>query len=515
MKRKVTRLLALMVALLLLAGTALAMPSPTAEEDAGRTATIYMPSITGEDAKRDNEMILEHIESLIGFDLNFVWTLKDNYKEKMNVVFVSGEKFDAVTYDGLDRTWNQMAEDGLIIPLNDLLEEYGQNLLKYLGDGFAFSTNADGETYAIPIYVSNSRGSTPTIRYDWALAAGLDGLPTTVAEYEQFMQYVLDNDVNGNGDPGDEVPLMPLGQNSLIGFFAGIFMGADGIGARYLSEDGKVMPRATHPLYMDFLDTLRDWYAKGYIYKEFFVIKEPQINDMVTADRIGSLAIWYSRFVRPFESVYEADPSKIYMLMPTLASPSEGVTAAWNIGSAYANAVYIPKVAENADLIIKYLDWQLADPNNQATARYGIKGVHWDWEDEENLVVRILEQGGSDAYNNGYIIAHLNPLGQFLTTTAESYIDVTYARLLEEMYTDDKHYEDIFDRHVPYYTIGTDLEFLPPDADTMLTESELKYIIGEIDRATMEKTIADYMAGSGEIEVEVRTQQYNEFMGLN
>ena len=62
-------------------------------------------------------------------------------------------------------------------------------------------------------------------------------------------------------------------------------MEKDGIGPNYLSEDGKIMTRASHPLYLSYLTKLREWYEKGYIYKEFFVIKQPQIEDMVTAHR--------------------------------------------------------------------------------------------------------------------------------------------------------------------------------------------------------------------------------------
>lgn len=95
-------------------------------------------------------------------------------------------------------------------------------------------------------------------------------------------------------------------------------MEKDGIGPNYLSEDGKIMTRASHPLYLSYLTKLREWYEKGYIYKEFFVIKQPQIEDMVTADRIGGTNIWYSRVVRPFESIETADPTKSYVELPEL-----------------------------------------------------------------------------------------------------------------------------------------------------------------------------------------------------
>lgn len=45
-------------------------------------------------------------------------------------------------------------------------------------------------------------------------------------------------------------------------------MGKDGIGPNYLSEDGKIMPRASHPLYLSYLTKLREWYEKGCIYRQ-------------------------------------------------------------------------------------------------------------------------------------------------------------------------------------------------------------------------------------------------------
>lgn len=482
-----------------------------ADDDSGRVVTIHQAAIVSQDSKRDNALVKAAIEEAVGFEINIIWTLKDNYKDKMNVVLASGEAFDAMHYDGLGRTWSQLASDNLILPLNDLLEEYGQNIIRYMTPGFENSMDAEGNIYAFPIRVANARGNTPVIRSDWAAQAGYPDLPRTVAEYEDYMDYVLNNDVNGNGDPSDEVPLICVGKNQLLNFFGGVFMGADGLGARYLNENGEIALRATHPLYMDYLTTIREWYEKGYLYKEFFVIKEPQVNDMVTADRIGGITLWYSRFVRPFESVNAADPSKDYSLLPTLESPNPSVEAVWNAGQDYQNAMYIPRVAKNPDLVAKLLNWIVTDPYTSALSRYGIEGLHWEWEDESQLVLKRLD-GATENYDQGYTFIYMDPEDMHLTAAGSNYVDITYNRLYDEMFSDDKNYVYVFDRYVPYTTVGTELEFIPNDAATLLDENELKYIIGEIDRATMEKTINDYIESYGTVYSKVATQQYNDYM---
>lgn len=241
-------------------------------------------------------------------------------------------------------------------------------------------------------------------------------------------------------------------------------MGKDGIGPNYLSEDGKIMTRASHPLYLSYLTKLREWYEKGYIYKEFFVIKQPQIEDMVTADRIGGTNIWYSRVVRPFESIETADPTKSYSLLPTLDAKIDGVTSTWNAGTEFNNNVFIPAVSENPELVIDFFDWPLREPENFLTLTAGLEGNHWDWVDRDKLNYE-LKPGTSDQYSLGFQFAQCwNAKDMCPVEEPTNYIAKTYARFLEEMNDPSKTYTPQLDLLTPYTTIGTDLEFLSNDA---------------------------------------------------
>lgn len=81
------------------------------------------------DAQEDN-VILHEFEDRLGFNINYTWKPAENYASQCAIVVASGDYPDMMEYwcSAYPVEIKQMAEDGIIMPLNDLLEEYGQNM---------------------------------------------------------------------------------------------------------------------------------------------------------------------------------------------------------------------------------------------------------------------------------------------------------------------------------------------------------------------------------------------------
>jgi len=497
-------------------GTGSSPDDPLFDPSLGLTLTVYQPTNWSEDSKPGNEAVKEWIEARTGLTLNWVYTAPDSYADKMNLVFVSGESYDAFSEGNIlqTRSLQSLYDDGLIIDLSGYLDTYATHFREYLNDGFNYCQSTDGAILALPKRVSNHRGQTPTIRVDWLKQAGIDGLPTTIEQWETYMQYVLDHDVNGNGDPNDEIPLVPQNLRQLQLCLMGIWLGEDGTATtnNYLGEDGVVYRNVNHPNYMAFLDKMREWYSKGYLYHEFFTTTTAQINDLVTADRVGGACQWYSNIVRPFQTVEEADPEKSYSVMTNIQSPIEGVESIYTEGKTYTPVIMVSATSEHPEVAIAYFDWLLSDPDINATVWLGFEGEQWEWADKDNFIFRTLP-GASDYYFKGFqAVCQFDAEKQFLYASPEDYVSIKYDEFLKQLNDPSKQYAEAFDLMVPYTKIGTDLEFMNNDAETLLEESTISYIIGNIDRDAMVAAIAEYNELYGNVYSEVYTQEYNDFI---
>src|SRR5690606_15586296 len=97
------------------------------------------------------------------------------FVERMNVMYASGDIPDVVNASGA-LTAPEMAnaiENGVFMPLNDLLEKHGQNLLKVIPQAAWEMVSYDGVIYGIPDYLFNPNRRATMIRMDLVEKAGL------------------------------------------------------------------------------------------------------------------------------------------------------------------------------------------------------------------------------------------------------------------------------------------------------------------------------------------------------
>jgi hypothetical protein len=267
----------------------------------------------------------------------------------------------------------------------------------------------------------------------------------------------------------------------------------------------------THPNYMAFLDKMREWYAKGYIYREFFLVASAQGQDMIAADRVGGANFWYSSCVRPFQKQEAADSSKTYAILPNLKSPIDGVKAVYNEGYEYQSVIYAAAASKHPELVVAYFDWMISDPAIDITIWNGLEGKHWEWYKKDTLTYRVLP-GSPDRYFKAFqCVCQWEPKSQFVNVYPESYVEKKYADFLKQLNDPSKDYAEAFDLKVPYTKVGTELELLGNDAVTLLDESRLKYIIGAIDRSAMVTAIEKYKTVYGNKYSDVYTKQHTAY----
>lgn len=134
--------------------------------------------------------------------MKFVTVPRSEEVGKLNVLMEANQAPDIIfTYD--DPTVHNFVKRGLLTDLGPLIDKYGQDLKKVLGEEVLGYGVFDGRQYAIPAKRVLTAQSTTVIREDWLDELGLP-LPQTTEAFYQALKAFKEHRPGNAGD--DIVP---------------------------------------------------------------------------------------------------------------------------------------------------------------------------------------------------------------------------------------------------------------------------------------------------------------------
>ena len=482
----------------------------TAGEPENKEFTYLLRGLNNRETQPGNEMVLEELEKQSGFTYNLVVIAGDSYREKVNIMLASADPFDGMDMINMEH-WAMLQNRGQLMQINDMMSEYAPDYLKLLDENGAtkYCMDKDGALWAIPRREPHPNGFVPSIRKDWLEKLNMEE-PTTMEEFEAYMEAVLNTDLNGNGQ-NDEIPLSARDFTNLhnfLPFFTGEFGGKDD--SKFLNDDGVVMPIVMHPGYTEMLTKYREWHEKGYLYQEFVTLKSNQFNDLVIADRVGAAMEWYSAAVRPTLELQKTVPEADYIPLRCLTDPPEGGFPGYGYSGAFSGGAAIPAHSENPEAVLAYINWTYQDQANFMLNYYGIEDTHWKWVDKDEKLIEVLNDP-EVKYDGMYLPVEFF-MGDFkMRTSGDDPVINRYRELQDILNSDDYKFVEKFDAAVPYVLRGTEAELFTGDGVTMIEEARFRYITGEIDLDEWNRVVDSYMDMEGNVLSEVWTKQYNEF----
>ena len=92
----------------------------------------------------------EYLRKKIGAVLDIRMINPGDYNKKLNVIEISGEKFDLCFTAAWTNSYVRNAQRGAFYPLNKLMNKYGQGIKKTVNPYFLNGAKIDGELYAVP-----------------------------------------------------------------------------------------------------------------------------------------------------------------------------------------------------------------------------------------------------------------------------------------------------------------------------------------------------------------------------
>ncbi len=357
------------------------------------TLTIFAPA-DGENSRLTNAQTLE-IEELTGIKIDWqIAASSDNIKEKLSTMFASKNMTDIIltgvsSNNRLDKaTEAMMGNQGLVIPLNDLIDEYSVGYkdafdkVEGLEDAI---TTPDGYIYSLPNVDGSLHVQYPSklwINTKWLENLGLE-MPTTTEEFEMVMKAFKEQDANGNGDPNDEIPLSTISGTAsgiaLDGFLMNPFQLTPDKEKFYI-DNGKVTYAATTDGYKEGLKYINNLYEKGYINPESFtqdLTNQVNINEAGEQSVIGAFLAGRPGYANDLSTIPNSKKWEQYQCLPPIEGPNGQRIANWNPYAQYQTGMtFISSSCEYPKVAFRLLDY-LATEEGSTRSALGIKDVHW------------------------------------------------------------------------------------------------------------------------------------------
>jgi len=367
-----------------------AVEEPTkAPEVSGEVVVLdYYWIGNGDTDQRDlvEKAINDYVQPLIGVNVKFHIIGWGDWDGKAITALQAGEKIDIFFTADWSR-YMQLASDDLLTPLNDekgengnLLEKYGQGILKSLNPAFITGTQVDGVNYAVP---TNKELTVPMgIIYN-ATAADEVGFTAeeaakvkSMADLEPWLAKYKALHPDGYAYLADEwwgfEPWVP-------GFGAGI-------PANLLSQ--KLVPDASgkfdETIYsvweteenQEFAKLMYQWMQKGYINPDSGLTNWDNNPEMNAGRFFATTQPLKGNNIKAQELINASGNADLKML-EIYGQPKINVTT-----HAGGSMLAIPAVSDHPVEAMKFIDLMHTDSKLINMMLYGVEGTHWALESD-------------------------------------------------------------------------------------------------------------------------------------
>lgn len=245
-----------------------------------------------------NEMLVwNKYEELSNIHINWTMVPSADFTERRNLMFATDDLPDAIYRASMNMSdLTKYAGEGSILPMNEYFAEC-PNLTAFYErhPDVVASVSIDGSIYGTGYYNEHPAlavGARLFVNQTWLDKLGV-AMPTTIDEYTDLLRAFQANDMDGDGDPTNEIPLCLADDavDTLINVFAGSFgLANHGIKEQYidLDADGNIRFYPASEEYREMLRWLNTLYTEGLLDQECFSIAYEQFVANGTTGIVGS-----------------------------------------------------------------------------------------------------------------------------------------------------------------------------------------------------------------------------------
>lgn len=337
----------------------------------------YVPGGNGYPYNENDEAaVYEAFNELVERDLGTTVEIRaqgkfGEYSETMPLVLASGEYLDIVWTATWSNDFLQNAYDGFYAGLDDLLEEYGQDILADIRDQLE-AARIDGEIRGVwsqQIAAYNSiynTGMDLVEKYGWDPES-----IESIADLEPWLKQVADNEPElVPFGPGNEPwkLIQPYYGIANFGFLNNI------VGVRADDDDLEVINLVESSEFREWCDLMHDWYQKGYIPQDGLTYTRDQWQQMQNQNK---LAFYHHNTYNPQNAEIE-----VAGVLRKAFRIGEPLTLTTNI----INTIHAVSSRSNQkETAVQFLNWLWTAEEAYNMLVWGLEGSHYERIDEYHI----------------------------------------------------------------------------------------------------------------------------------
>lgn len=492
-----------------------------------------------------NCSLLKRLEKETNVKIEWV-NLGDEALTTLNGMLASGskdDKLDAVIGVVSDSSLCDLAYGGFVAPLEgylkdkDLMPNY-QVALEGCADAIRTMTIPDGHIYSVARFDQNPSSyleSPLVINKKWLAEAGLEEI-NSLNDFHDYLVFIRDHDMNGDGNPNDEIPLLMTTSSADAYATVQAALSMWGIATKDAAldsyttiRDGKVFLAPTTEAYKEAMKTLGEWYKENLIWSECYTANAESYKAKLN----NEVPQWGAVFTG-----YTVENSLPYFsdlaMMPIPAADGYKAKAYVNSGiNGYKNTFTVFNTCENKDILMGWLDhWYTEETyveiyygSQQDAEDYG-RILNYEIDGNGIYTFRTLtadekkinEESGSKLWTNSGSGAYLWLRSEYMYNVSHSMSNKGFMKMREEIYPVYKDMgilnTEIWPR--PYYTVevSDEIAALRTDIYAIINQYEASWVTGQSDiEADWDAFNTALQAAGSERLVEILQNSYDSFLG--
>lgn len=356
---------------------------------------------------KDLQMVEDAVNERIRDKINVIIDLQcytiGDFPQQINLALTSNEQIDLLCTTPIGATFfSTMCSQNMLSPLDDLLEQYGQGILETVGEQWLASTSLDGSVYGVASYSNKAQDTFFCIRTDLVKKHGLEEAVANISSVDDITAIL-------EALSTDDSIVAPIGGKQQI--FTGTYgilydetantLAYDTLGAASLRVAGVKIEEDTAKIvnlyeseeYAKMLEIVKDWYDKGYIYKDAATYAE-SAPDLIKTNVTGCYFVDSQLGVETSQSLATGYDMTCVKVIDGLIDSNSMKKFVWGI----------PEVAREPEAAMRFLDLMYTDAELVNLLTWGIEGTHY--VDKEDGTIGLPD--GVTSETSGYYLGGLD-----------------------------------------------------------------------------------------------------------
>lgn len=333
----------------------------------------------------DMDAVLAKVNELTMNELNIKLDIEvipgSSWSQQINLILSSGEDMDI--FPAFSTPLATYVANGQVLALDDLLQQYGQDISGAIGEEYLQCGAVAGKVYGITTNRDLATQNGYWMRQDLCDKYGIDpNQITTLDELEEALLKIHE------GEP-DLYPVVPETDAVPIGISNWDDLG-NGLGVLMnYGEKLEVVNLYETEEFKEYVNAMHRWYQEGLIMKDILNNTESSASLVRSEKAVGAFA-----GMKPgFENQQKRDTG--------MEIARINLTDAYSVtGNALGMTWCISSNSKNSEAAMKFLNFAYTNSELNNLLIYGIEGVHYQYVNKEDNIIDYAD--GLDATTTPY-----------------------------------------------------------------------------------------------------------------